>query len=526
MRTLPAAFAFLLTALLAGSAPAAVAPPRLLGLSVSNGGHPFVGDTRQLATVSPNGDGFRERAIVRFRLDRAATLRMQVVATGQARGPGRIVWRTERALTAGPRRLVWAPGRATPGRTYRLQFVVRGRTGSRVYGFEQRGRRTSGLVVRVLAVDVAFLQRSFARGAKAAPVSIATDARTIRLQFLSYSALAGARDPKTNAVAMTPPVRLDWRGNGNAPHVVGVGRSGSWPSGLYFLRVRAADGRTGYAPLILRPRRLGEHRVAVVLATNTWQADNLADTNGDGWGDSWEVSRAVPRVDLRRAYLGGGLPYRFRDWDLPFISWLSRTGKQADWFSDDDFAGIRSGDALRRAYDLIVFPEHEEYVTKHAYDVIRRFRDLGGRLMFLSADNFSWKVRREGPFLRRGGQWRNLGRPEAALIGVQHIASGRKERPYVVQGAIGEPWVFAGTGLVNGSAFGHYGIAVDARAQSSPPATVVLARLQHAAGEMTLYRTPAGAKVFAAGAIDFAASIGLPAVSRLVDNVWARLTAP
>jgi hypothetical protein len=55
---------------------------------------------------------------------------------------------------------------------------------------------------------------------------------------------------------------------------------------------------------------------------------------------------------------------------------------------------------------------------------------------------------------------------------------------------------------------------------------VVLARLQGGAGEMTLYRTPAGAKVFAAGAIDFAASLGLPAVSRLVENVWARFTAP
>ena len=43
---------------------------------------------------------------------------------------------------------------------------------------------------------------------------------------------------------------------------------------------------------------------------------------------------------------------------------------------------------------------------------------------------------------------------------------------------------------------------------------------------MTLYRTPAGARVFAAGAIDFAASLGLPAVSRLVDNVWARFTSP
>src|SRR2546430_13894211 len=117
MRTLPAAFAFLLTALLAGSAPAAVAPPRLLGLSVSNGGHPFVGDTRQLATVSPNGDGFRDRAIVRFPLDRAASLRMQVVATGQARGRGRVVRRAGRALTAGPPRLGWGPRPAAPGPT-------------------------------------------------------------------------------------------------------------------------------------------------------------------------------------------------------------------------------------------------------------------------------------------------------------------------------------------------------------------------------------------------------------------------
>src|SRR5438034_11757083 len=101
MRTRPAAFAFLLTALLAGSAPAAVPPPRLLGLSVSNGGHPFAGDTRQLATVSPNGDGLRERAIVRFRLDQAATVQMQVVATGRARAPVRIVWRTKHPLTAG-----------------------------------------------------------------------------------------------------------------------------------------------------------------------------------------------------------------------------------------------------------------------------------------------------------------------------------------------------------------------------------------------------------------------------------------
>jgi hypothetical protein len=57
----------------------------------------------------------------------------------------------------------------------------------------------------------------------------------------------------------------------------------------------------------------------------------------------------------------------------------------------------------------------------------------------------------------------------------------------------------------------------------------VLARIPHAIGghdaEMTVYRTPAGARVFAAGALDFPAAIDLPAVSRLLENVWARFSA-
>jgi hypothetical protein len=41
--------------------------------------------------------------------------------------------------------------------------------------------------------------------------------------------------------------------------------------------------------------------------------------------------------------------------------------------------------------------------------------------------------------------------------------------------------------------------------------------------EMTYYESPSGARVFAAGTVNFAASINDPAVSSLVGNVWARL---
>jgi hypothetical protein len=44
--------------------------------------------------------------------------------------------------------------------------------------------------------------------------------------------------------------------------------------------------------------------------------------------------------------------------------------------------------------------------------------------------------------------------------------------------------------------------------------------------EMTHYETAADAKVFAAGALNFAASLEDPHVTRLVQNVWDRLSEP
>ena len=58
------ALAFGLAALLAGSG-------GLHDLRVTNGSQPFAGDNRLLTTVSPNGDGFRDRAIVELPARRA-----------------------------------------------------------------------------------------------------------------------------------------------------------------------------------------------------------------------------------------------------------------------------------------------------------------------------------------------------------------------------------------------------------------------------------------------------------------------
>jgi len=130
-------------------------------------------------------------------------------------------------------------------------------------------------------------------------------------------------------------------------------------------------------------------------------------------------------------------------------------------------------------------------------------------------------------------KWRDAARPEAALVGAQYIGSnhGAVQKPFVVAGATEAPWLFANTGLQNGSTFGRYGIEIDARSPASPPGTIVLARIPDLLGpgktaEMTYYETAAGAKVFDAGAINFAASATAVPVSTMLANLWNRLSVP
>jgi hypothetical protein len=307
-------------------------------------------------------------------------------------------------------------------------------------------------------------------------------------------------------------------------------RIGPWPSGLYFARLAAPGGRLGFAVFVVAPRRLGENRVAIVLPTNTWQAYNVRDDDGDGTGDSWYADGYHNVVKLGRPLLDRGVPFRYRVYDLPFLRWLDRTGRRVDVLSDLDLHNA-SGEALARAYAAIIFPGHHEYVTEHEYDAIQRYRDLGGNLAFLSANNFYWRVDRRGSTLTRIAHWRRLGRPEAALIGVQYIGNdnGEHRGPWLVKSSRATRWLFAGTGKRPGSRFSNGGIEIDAVDESSPRGTAIVAEIPNLlgrgmTGQMSYYETERGARVFAAGAFTLAGAVFQPPVRQFMDNLWRRLT--
>ena len=513
--------------------------PQLLDLWIDNGSTPFAGDSQSLTTVSPNGDGFRDVARVHFRLRAPATVTMDVTRTVKV---PHVIYTLTETFEAGVHTMTWEPPGGLNPRTYLIRMTVVNAAGRRtVYGAPNAfvGRYPRGLVVRLQGIDAGFGRPNYAPG-QMAGLHVATDEPSLELRIFQSGpekVVTYADNQLAGIDTGSPPVEISmaqWR---SKPRDITV-KIPNLPSGLYYAQLTGPDGRVGYAPFVVRPAVLGAtSRVLVVLPTNTWQAYNFQDVDGNGYGDTWYAGPPNGAVSLSRTYIARGVPPRFYRYDLPFLHWLYWSGKSAEFISDSDFDLIASGDQLASAYDLVVFEGHEEYVTSHEYDVVQRYRDLGGNLMFLSANNFFWKVTESGHVLRKVGRWRDAGRPEARLIGVQYRANdnGEHQGLFTVQNAAAVPWLWDGTGLGDGSTFGQYvggyGIEIDATSADSPPGTIVVAQIPDLLGpgltaQMSYYETPAGAKVFAAGTLDFGGSATFWPVKRMLDNLWSRLSQP
>jgi hypothetical protein len=391
---------------------------------------------------------------------------------------------------------------------------------------EPEGRAERLLPTNRPTVEAAFPRESYSPGSLARLVFWTTGSQ-VSLQVFR----AGTEDSPVRAqdvmlgTAVTATRRLGTVGPG---HTIRI-RIGEWPSGLYFAKLVARGGKVGYAPFVLRPRTLGDNHVAVVLSTMTWQAYNFHDDDRNGTLDTWYAGQ--PHARLGRPYENRGAIPHYKHYEQPFLRWLISTNRDVDYLADADLdAPSTTGRGLAEAYDLIVFPGHHEYVTQHEFDVVTGFRNRGGSLMFLSANNFFYRTVKQGNVMTRTGRWRLAGRPEAALIGVQYFGNdaGRHQAPWRLRASHAGTWIFAGTNLQPGSSFARGGIEADETTASSPRGTQVIAAIPNIFGtgqdaEMSYYELPNGAKVFAAGAFTLAGRAGMAVVQQVLENLWARL---
>jgi hypothetical protein len=377
-------------------------------------------------------------------------------------------------------------------------------------------------------VEAYFLAQSYHSGSRAQLV-IADTADRVTVQLFH----AGGEAEWTSAndeMFGVPVTRVRVIGRVHGKRVVHF-KLGSWPSGVYYARVTARGGRIGYAPVVLSPRHYGEHAVAIVLPTQTWQAYNYHDDDGDGHPNNW-YGGGGKNVRLFRPFTHRGVPHHFKSYAAPLLRWAQKTGHEADYVSDADLNAISSGRQLRHAYQLLIFEGHHEYVTEHEYDIVTGYRNLGGNLMFMCSNNFFRRVDVHAGVMTLVGQWRDLGRHEGSLIGVEYYKNdnGEHQRPWIVQPAAARlPWLLANTHLSAGDAFSKAGIEADHVTSNSPRQVVVVAKIPNLYedgrdSDMTYYETGAGAKVFAAGAFSFTSAITQPTVRTMVENLWERLS--
>jgi len=158
----------------------------------------------------------------------------------------------------------------------------------------------------------------------------------------------------------------------------------------------------------------------------------------------------------------------FAHWDARFIRWLQLQGYDPEFCCDLD---LHDDPGLLERYRLMLSVGHDEYWSEPTRDHVEAFIAHGGNVAFFGANLCWWRIHLvdngTAMVCHQGGpagaldQWwpqSGAGRPEDALTGVSYRNGGgwwdgqRDSSGYIVQ----DPahWVFAGTGLRRGDAFG------------------------------------------------------------------------
>lgn len=166
-----------------------------------------------------------------------------------------------------------------------------------------------------------------------------------------------------------------------------------WVTGVYLLKMTAANHAEGYILLVVRDDTTPTTALANV-PVNTYQAYNLwggnslygmDDLHGDLLGDS--RARAVTFL---RPYDRSAGAADFLSWDIHTVRWLERSDMDVSYTTDVDIS--EHPEALLH-HRIFIDMGHDEYWAKTMRDGVIAARDHGVSLAFLGANDAFWQAR-------------------------------------------------------------------------------------------------------------------------------------
>jgi hypothetical protein len=189
-----------------------------------------------------------------------------------------------------------------------------------------------------------------------------------------------------------------------------------------------------------------------------------------------------------------------------------------------------------KRYAAIVFPGHTEYYEPATYDLLVRYRNGGGNLVFLQANPFYRQVRldREHNAMVMTDYDAREGRSDFAIAGVGYDGCcfpHTRAAPYVA--ATGHDyarvrWLFRGTGIGPGDSFGVAASESDRIDPALTPHDHVVAGRAIIAGKRgvinaaLVWSHAGGGSSFATGNYTFM-RMNKGLTYKLLDNVWRKL---
>jgi hypothetical protein len=253
-----------------------------------------------------------------------------------------------------------------------------------------------------------------------------------------------------------------------------------WKSGYYSVRLQAKrpGGKAAASEcfFVVRPASPGKDaKILLQLSTNTYNAY----TNWGGY--SLYAYHGKNRVQGRRVSFDRPISSQFRNWELPFVAWAEKAGYALDYAVNSD---LEFHPELLKHYKLVLSVGHDEYWSAPMRDHLEKFVASGGNVAFFSGNTCCWQVRSEDagralvsykqayradPFFKKGEYpllstlWSHhlVRRPENALTGVGFLWGGyHRSHGQLMDGSgaftVHRPdhWLFEGTGLKRGGAFG------------------------------------------------------------------------
>lgn len=248
--------------------------------------------------------------------------------------------------------------------------------------------------------------------------------------------------------------------------------------------------------------------------------------------------------------IAGRAPCHLAPAEWRLFGWLEREGFAHDLWAETQ---LHFGELDLDAYKLLIISTHPEYWSNEMYQRVKKWVfERGGRLMYLGGNGLNCDVEflDRQTCIYRNDDERRLRDPErkfesrfhlrreseASLLGVVYDDRAiMTAAPYRVIDAA--HWVFEGTGLAEGSEFGHRslheripggasGHETDKISKSSPANTHLLAKgmnPDNGGADMVLHEPTGGGAVFSAGSITWPSSLLVDAsVSRITANVVRR----